>query len=87
MPAEKKGRKKVKFGGWFYYHFLTGRFYDYSSLLDEELFRGRQYSYNAENLSLPNSISNKRPTDVNLQILLHRIWSALIMRPVVLRKT
>lgn len=68
MSAEKKGRKKVKLAGGF---IITSLLDVFTIIL---LYLMKNYSAegsiltNAENLSLPNSISNKRPTDVNLQI-------------------
>jgi biopolymer transport protein ExbD len=68
MNKNKKGRKKVKLAGGF---IITSLLDVFTIIL---LYLMKNYSAegsiltNADNLVLPNSISNKKPTEVNLQI-------------------
>lgn len=68
MRQDKKGRKKVKLAGGF---IITSLMDVFTIIL---LYLMKNYSAegsiltNADNLMLPNSISTKRPTEVNLQI-------------------
>jgi biopolymer transport protein ExbD len=65
---QKKGRKKVKLAGGFIVTSLLDVFTIILLYLMKNYSAEGSILTNAENLVLPNSISTKRPTEVNLQI-------------------
>ena len=65
---QKKGRKKVKLAGGFIVTSLLDVFTIILLYLMKNYSAEGSILTNAENLILPNSISTKRPTEVNLQI-------------------
>jgi biopolymer transport protein ExbD len=68
MNKNKKGRKKVKVAGGFIVTSLMDVFTIILLYLMKNYSAEGSILTNADNLVLPNSISNKRPTEVTLQI-------------------
>jgi biopolymer transport protein ExbD len=68
MNKNKKGRKRVKLAGGFIVTSLLDVFTIILLYLMKNYSAEGSILTNADNLILPNSISNKRPTEVTLQI-------------------
>ena len=68
MREQKKGRKKVKLAGGFIITSLMDVFTNILLYLMKNYSAEGSILTNADYLMLPNSISTKRPTEVNLQI-------------------